>query len=350
MFRVMSRRPMSPSTVVAAIALVAASVCTTPYQANAAELGPMVTVRTIKQPIPYFAALYVAAAQGFDKQNHLNFDLVSLQSGAQNMPALFNGTVDIGTCTFDGNANFLEQGKDLISFYELLDRATTDLVLVNGSIKPGITANSPLADRMKMLKGMRFGITSPGAPSDTFLRATLRAGGLNPDTDVEIIRIGSFGGLVAAAKSHQIDGYMLSPPSSLEAEKEGFGKVLIKLSNGDVPALSRFSFMTFCTTKDYERKHAATVASFVRTVQAANDWMHTHPDDAIKILQNTFPDVDAESWRAGFRAILPAISKTGRFNKTDVRRAYDFYKDYGVIKTIPNTAEGVTWTNKYTRK
>jgi NitT/TauT family transport system substrate-binding protein len=338
------------SATAAAISIVMLPLAGAPVAAGAAESGSLVTVRTIKQPIPYFAALYIAAAKGFDKQNHLSFELVTLESGAQNMPALFNNTVDVGTCTFDGNANFKEQGKDLISIYELLTRATTDLVLGNASIKPGITANSPLSDRMKMLKGMKFGITAPGAPSDTFLRATLRAGGLDPEKDVQIVRIGSFGGLVAATKSRQIDGYMLSPPSSLEAEKQGFGKVIIKLSNGDVSALSKFSFMTFCTTKDYEQKNTATVAAFTKTVQEANDWMHQHPDDAIKILQTTFPTVDGGAWRDGFHAILPAMSKNGRFNKEDVVRAYDFYKEYGVIRAIPDTNEGVTWTNKYAGK
>jgi ABC-type nitrate/sulfonate/bicarbonate transport system substrate-binding protein len=326
--------------------LVSASVMTFAAPVRPASAEP-VTIRTIKQPIPYFASIYVAAAKGFDKQHNIKFDLVSLQSGAQNMPALFNGTLDIGTCTFDGNANFLEQGKQLISFYELLSRATTDLVLGNSSIKPGITPQSPLAQRMKSLKGMKFGITAPGAPSDTFLRATLRAGGLDPEKDVEIVRIGSFGGLVAATKSHQIDGYMLSPPLSLEAEKQGFGKVLIKLSQGQVPALDHFSFFSFCTTKDYAEKNPANVMAFAKTIQEANDWMHAHPDDAVKILQQTFPDVDAASWASGFHAILPALSKNGRFDKAGVDKAYSFYKEYGVIKTIPDEREGVTWTNKF---
>jgi NitT/TauT family transport system substrate-binding protein len=336
-------------TVYGPFSLLALSVAT--FAAVAASVVPAfadpVTIRTIKQPIPYFAAIYVAAAKGFDKQHNLRFELVSLQSGAQNMPALFNGTLDIGTCTFDGNANFLDEGKQLLSFYELLSRPTTDLVIGNASLKPGITPQSPLADRMKSLKGMKFGITAPGAPSDTFLRAMLAAGGLDPEKDVDIVRIGSFGGLVAATKSRQIDGYMLSPPLSLEAEKGGFGKVLVKLSQGQVPALDHFSFFSFCAPKDYAEKNPANMIAFAKTIQQANDYMHAHPDDAIKILQQTFPDVDAASWNDGFRAILPALSKDGRFDARSVDKAYTFYKQFGIIKTIPDEHEGVTWTNKF---
>src|SRR5207249_7743951 len=69
---------------------------------------------------------------------------------------------------------------------------------------------------------------SPGAPTDLFARYYVRQAGLDPDKDVQIIRIGSIAGLLAALRSDQIDGYMLSAPSPQQVEQQGLGQILIK--------------------------------------------------------------------------------------------------------------------------
>ncbi len=331
------------------LATVAVALTATIVSESAPAWADVTTIRTIKQPLAYYAPLFVAAAQGFDKKNNLNLQFVTLQSGAQNLPALFNNTVDIGYCSFDGVSNLWAQGKQAVSIYELVNRITLDLVISDTALKTmKVTATSPVMDRIKALKGLKFGMTLPGAPSDIFLRGILLAGGLDPDKDVDILRIGSFGGLVAAMKTNQISGFLLSPPSSLEAQKDGYGSVLIKLRNGDLPAFESFPFLTLCAPKDYVDKNPAVITAFVKTVQQSNDWMRAHPDETVKILQAAFPDVDPNSWPDALTAMIPAMSKDGRMSKDQIQKAYLFYKQLGVLTTEPPSAnEGVTWTNSF---
>ena len=342
----MNQHPTRRSRLLAMLAVLAFGFTAVPNVARAADT--ITTVRTIKQPLAYYASLFVASAKGFDKKNNLNVQFVTLQSGAQNLPALFNNTVDIGFCSFDGVANLWAQGKQAISFYELVDRITLDLVISNATLKTlKVTPTSPIQDRIKALKGLKLGMTLPGAPSDVFLRALLQAGGLST-SDVDIVRIGSFGGLVAATKTGQIAGFMLSPPSSLETERDGYGTVLVKLRSGELPSLDAFPFLTFCAAKDYIDKNPVVISSFVKTIQESNDWMRTHQDETVKILQDQFPDVDASSWAPALTAMLPAMSKNGRLTKPVVQKAYASYKQLGVITVdLPDASEGVTWTNKY---
>jgi NitT/TauT family transport system substrate-binding protein len=345
----MRRIRQAAAVLVAALAFGAAcgGGSSTPAQSSD-TLTQTVTVRSIKQPLAYYGPVFAAADNGFGKQNHLDIQLVSLQAGSQDAPALVNGTLDIGSCTFDNIANLKEQGKNIIAVYQLLNRVTLDLVVANKVLAgKSVTPTSPLADRYKVLKGLKFGISTPGSPSETFLKVMLKDAGLNPDKDVQLVRVGSIAGLFAALKSGQIDGYILSPPSPQQAEQAGVGTIFIRNTKGEVPSLAKFLYVDICTSTDYANKNPAVVKAFVKSIQQANDWMRTHPDELYKTFQKEFPEVDPTTWSTGFPNLLPATSTNGKFDEASVKQTYQLFKDYGVINTIPDTKEGVTWTNKY---
>ncbi|MGH6877675.1 MAG: ABC transporter substrate-binding protein [Rhizomicrobium sp.] len=307
-------------------------------------------VHTLKQPLASYAPIYVAAAQGFDRDNGLKFDLIDIPTGAQNYGPLISGSLDVSSCVLDTVANLRMQGKNLISIYSLVDRPSVDLVLANAAMKGGITPQSPLKDRLRMLRGLKFGITTPHSPSDGFLRAILHEAGLDPEKDVQIVRIGSLAGLFAALKSGQIDGYVLSPPSPQQAEKAGVGKVFIDLSKGELPSLAHMDYMTLCSTNDFVERHPDTVRAFVKAIQQGNDWMRAHRGETEQIMQQPFPNVPSDVWAMSFPALMPTISEDGRFDAAQVANTYKIYLAIGQISKLPDANEGVTGTNRFLAK
>lgn len=318
--------------------------------ATAAPAVAQTTVRININPVPYQSPLFVAAAQGFDKKNGLKIELVKLAAGAQNTPALVNGTLTFSSCTFDNVANFQEQGKQVVAIYKLVERPTLDLVVANKVVTGDVTPSAPLEKRMAALKGLKLGISEAGGPSDVFLRALLREAKLAPGKDVEIIRLGSIAGLFAGLKSGQIDGYILSPPSPQQAERAGVGKVLIKISEGEVPALALFPSVALCTTRDYAKANPEVVKSFIKAIQEANAWMRDHEAETVKAGHAQFPNVNADTWKEAVQLSVPAISKDGRFDRAEIEKAFGVYKDAGASNIIPDTTEGTTWTNEYLPK
>jgi NitT/TauT family transport system substrate-binding protein len=308
------------------------------------------TVRINVNPVPYQSPIFIAAKEGFDARNGLKIELVKLAAGAQNTPALVNGTLTFSSCTFDNVANFHEQGKQVVAIYKLVERPTLDLVVANKITAGGVTAQSPLADRLKALKGFKFGISETGGPSDVFLRALLHEAGLIPGQDVEVVRMGSIAGLFAGLKSGQIDGYVLSPPSPQQAEKAGVGKVLIKISQGEVPALAKFPSVAICTTQERLDKEADVVKRFVKALQEANDWMRKNEAETVKVGQALFPNVKTEIWKQAVELSIPAISADGRFEQDEIEKAFAVYKNAGASNIIPDPREGLTWTNAYLPK
>lgn len=314
-----------------------------------AQAQDMPAVKTLRLPLVYYAPYYVAGQMGFDKKNNVKFEFVPISDGAMISPALVNGTLDIAPCAFDGIANMRDKGKDLVALYQLVDQITLDLVMAKAAVPAGITHDSPIADRFAILKGHTFGYTDPGAPSDVFLRVMLRDAGLDPDHDVDLVRVGSISGLFAALKSKQIDGYMLSPPSPQQAEKSGVGTVLIRASAGEIPSISNFYFQNICARKDYIDSYPDRVAAYVKATHEGNVWMRDHKEETLKMFSEMFPNVAIDIWRAAYDLLLPTISPTGLFTQEGVAKAYQVFKQGSAITTIPPTEEGVTWTNRFVK-
>ena len=337
----MRRSRLSKKILGAAVA--AAALALTVPGAQAAQT----VIKTLKQPLIYYAPFVVAAAEGFDAQENIKSEFVPISDGAQLASAILNGVMDVSPCSFDAIANLADRGKHLIAVYQLVDRVTLDLVVGKNILKSGVTASSPLSERFAVLKGHRFGITDPSGPSDIFLHALLQEAHLDPRKDVEIIRVGSIAGMSAALKSGQIDGYMLSPPSPQQVEASGAGKVLIRPRNGELKSLPSFSFLNLCTTAEFAKTHGDLLRAYLRAVQKGNDWMRKNKDETLKIFNKQFPNVPVGIWEQAYDNLLPSVSTDGRFDPKVVKTSYETYKKVGVTQSVPDLTEGVTWTNSF---
>jgi NitT/TauT family transport system substrate-binding protein len=66
-----------------------------------------------------------------------------------------------------------------------------DLVVRNDVLaRLGVTPRSPLEARLKALRGLTFGITRPGAPTQLFPQYLLRKAGYDPEKDATFVQVG----------------------------------------------------------------------------------------------------------------------------------------------------------------
>ena len=87
------------------------------------------------------------------------------------------------------------------------------------------------------LKGKAVGVSSPGSTSDIATRVGLKAAGINPDTDVHIVAVGSSQNRTAALMNGSIFGGLDQPPSSFELQKNGF-HVLFDMASQKLPVVN----------------------------------------------------------------------------------------------------------------
>ena len=89
------------------------------------------------------------------------------------------------------------------------------------------------------------------------------------------------------------------------------------------------------------------MGAYVKALNQANAWMRTNTAEAVRLLKPYFADTDEATLTLSFTALVPAVRKDGRLDQAGVRNQIDVLKAIGAIDYVPDTKEGVLWTNQY---
>jgi NitT/TauT family transport system substrate-binding protein len=250
---------------------------------------------------------------------------------------------------FDDLATLAAEGEEsVVMVHNLVGRVTFALVM-NPDVarERGVSRESPIEERYAALKGLRLGVTSPGAATDKYMRYYLRQAGLDPDRDAEIIAIGDGASLLAALETGQIDAYQLSPPTPYVAAAEGFGTLLIDGAAGDVPLFADFVYTGFAANRQWADQNPEPARAFSRALNVAMERVAADPATAAATIVDRMSTNDVEIIRQTLDALLPALSTDGCFNAAAVRTTLTTMHEVELTPTAGDPAEGVLWTNAY---
>ena len=150
------------------------------------------------------------------------------------------------------------------------------------------------------LKGLR--LTAAEGP-DLALRQLLIEAGLDPDRDLEIVRLPgsrapgvSFGLFAAEAlEAGRIDGFWANAMGSETAVRRGAGKILIDVRRGDDPSqVRRFTFAGLAMTEALIEREPERAAAAVRAIVKTQRALRLEPARAREVGQRRFPPEAAE--------------------------------------------------------
>lgn len=307
------------------------------------------TIRIASAPNVFLSALYVALDNGLFAEENLKVEVVEVESGNDSIAALASGQAQYADVGFEDLVELSEQGENsVVLVHSILNRVTLTLVMSKEVAQSkGVDVNGPVEDRLRALQGLKIGITSPGSPSDTYLRFYLRSVGLNPDRDVEIIPIGGASGLLAALEQGQIAAYNLSPPTPYVAVENGFGTVIVDGPKGEIDALDDFSYTSWGVNRDWAKENPEVAAAFSRALTAATDTIKADPAAATDKILEHVGGYDRAVVQRTLEAMSDALSDDGCFDAAMVQSTLDTMLELGVIEEKADAAEGVFWTNEY---
>lgn len=168
---------------------------------------------------------------GIFKQNGLEVQLDNIPSST-GIPALISGQIQVAQLGGSETMSAAAAGADL-AVLGIISPVYPFVFMVPNSITS-----------LDQMRGKKIGVSNAGSTSDIATRVMLRKAGLNPDTDVTILAVGSLENRVAALTNGAIDGGMATPPDQLVLEEKGFHVIYDmaqqKLpSAGDVIAVKR---------------------------------------------------------------------------------------------------------------
>lgn len=306
------------------------------------------TVTVVSAPNVFLSALYVGMDDGIFEEEGIKVEVVEVEAGTDSVAALVSGNAQFADIGFDDLAALADTGEEsLVMVHNILNRVTLTLVMRKEvAAERGVTRDSPLEERFAALKGLKLGITSPGAPTDNFMRYYLREVGLDPDRDASIVAVGGASSLLAALEEGRIDAYHLSPPTPYVAEQEGFGTILIDGPAGDVPPLADFLYTGFAASRSYVEENPEQAEAFSRGLTRAMEKVAADPEAVSEQIADDVGSSDAATILRTLEALLPALSRDGCFTEETVAKSLDLMLQIGLVESEHDPAEGGLWTNQ----
>lgn len=246
--------------------------------AQASHGAELTTVR-LSKAVESISGIPVIIAQekGMFAKKGLKVEIIDFKGGAPAVQAIISGDVDGCLCAGDHVVNLTSRGFPAEIYVGLSDKHGYSLMG---------PSNSPATD-LKSLKGKRIGITSPGSQTDNTLRYDLREKGMNADTDVEIISVGTGGPMQAAIKSGAVDAGMFPSPFTEQNIKNGL-KMIVDYRVYSYPSLTVLGL-----TKWVKTNHD-TAKKFVDAVREAQVAMKADKKLALEAAHVLFPKMNDE--------------------------------------------------------
>jgi NitT/TauT family transport system substrate-binding protein len=213
------------------------------------------------------APLWYAQDNGLFAKYGLEVTTTLISSGSDAVAALISGDVKFCLVAGAGVVNAVAAGKDPVLIAGLHNK------FIGGFY------TTPDIKTPEDLRGKTLAISKPGSSSTVGTLLVLKAFGLVADQDVTLVSVGNDSERLAAMKAGQVSGAVLSPPSSLEAERDGYNK-MFDLTTSDIP----YQYNGIATTRSFIASDRGTVTAFMKAIIEAIALVKADPDGTKAIL------------------------------------------------------------------
>lgn len=271
----------------------------------------------------------VARVKGFFKEEGLDpVEVLALDGGARAAQAVLAGQAAFAPgffhVVYSWTEGQLPEDNRLVAVSTTLAEFALQIVASNDLIKrANITPQMNVDDRIRALKGARIGISAPGASTDTLLRMILPPRGLNPNTDITMVPLGTGGPLLAGLERGSVDAIVWLSPIPETAEKRGVGKVLINQGRGDVPELRGFYYLGDFTTRQFIRQNPKIVQGWLNGTAKAIKFIRENPEQVVELAKTIYPDADQSVLPDAVRSMITAVPDSPVVTEKGVQQNYD---------------------------
>jgi ABC-type nitrate/sulfonate/bicarbonate transport system substrate-binding protein len=295
------------------------------------------------QDLLTFAPGYIARAKHF-KEAGVEAQFEVLSGDGPVAAAVTSGSTQFALGSSGGMLNIAAKGEDVMAVVGVNFQTVDFIFNKEWARKKGVDKKSPLKARIEALRGAVVGGTSPGAISETLTQYLLRWAGLDTK-DVEIVPMGGIGPRLAALESNRIQAMPVSPPGGQQAEKNGYGIVLIPAA--DLPGFSRQIHTILYARKSWLAANKETARRVATALAGANNFFLDNFEESLKITESFFKTLPRDVLEPGLRAIQTQTIRNGAMQAGELTKTIELLTIIGAIKGTVDTKEGVFWTNEY---
>jgi NitT/TauT family transport system substrate-binding protein len=300
---------------IAALALTAAGCGGDDNKSSSSGNGPEKTTLTVGMlPVGDLAQFQLAQDRGFFKAEGLTVKSTMLQGGAEAVPKLRSGNLDISAGAWV--PFFIAQSSGAVKLHAVAPAFDSG----PGTHTILVPKDSPIKT-VQDLVGKKIGINVKHNLGSLLIQATLQPQGVKLDDEKDFVPI-NFPQMEAALKSHSVDAVQAVEPTSSQMQKEIGARVLTDLSEGPT---AKFPLAGYVSTEEFAKKNPKTIAAFNRAISKAQALLVDKSIAAQVIPEYTkIPPAAAASMKYG---TYPTT-----VNAADLKRVSDLMMQYGYLK------------------
>jgi NitT/TauT family transport system substrate-binding protein len=232
---------------------------------------------SVSAPSTTFAPLYHARAAGYFAEEGLDADILVVP-GAGAVQALIARDVHFAMAPGTQQLVAYERGQRFVSVMSILTRNSINVVMHKEVARErGITEKSPLAEKIRALKGLKMASLATGALAYQVMHHYLLKAGLDPQKDVQIVALGTAPSLLLALERRQIEVFATGTPVPEAAAARGIGLMVVDNSAGEDPDFAEFMMDALMVPPDTVKQRPDLVRKVVRAVLKSNAWLLDHP-------------------------------------------------------------------------
>jgi NitT/TauT family transport system substrate-binding protein len=258
-----------------------------------------------------FIMQYVAIGAGFYKDEGLEPDTVDVSSGTRQAAAVMGGSADFTQLGMPHTLRAVAHGGDLVAIASGFDKYPIALVITKTAAERlGITGAMTPDDKIKRVRGLRIGITSPGSSTDEFMRTIMLVRGMDPDKDIHLQPIGIGAPMVVAMQQGSTDGFAFMSPFTDIAVSRGIGTIIADPMQDNLPEYQDVPYQVITTSRKTVETRRPILLASVRAMTKAMILCRDNPVEAKRIVRGFFKEVDEADFNTSFDNYVRAVPTT----------------------------------------
>ena len=256
----------------------------------------------------------VAQTKDFFKQEGIEAEIIRMNPNVATM-ALVSGDIDYSTLIGSViGANLKGAKLKMIACSQ--DR--TPLSLVGKAAIKSVTE----------LKGKTIGVGSYGSTPDIIARMVVKHYGVDPETEIKMLALGSDSARLTALKEGVVDAIIVAPPVDFEGKKMGFN---ILSRAGDI---LRFPYNGLGTSVEKITERPDGVKRVIRAIVRANGFIRRNREGAIQVLVN-WTKTKPEFAEAAYDSTVGVFSQDGTIPEDGLRLVIEnFRKSMNISRQV----------------
>lgn len=294
-----------------------------------------------------YMPIYVGRAKEFFKEAGIDLELVVTRGDGPDVQALMAKEVEFVATPPHHLYTLSLQNRKLLGIAGILGRCGTNMVInKDAAAERNVAEDSPFEAKLKALKGLTFGVSTPGSLTYNMgLYYILRAG-LKPQEDAKVVGTGTGTAALAAMSNKIANASMFPSPTADEAVARGFAVWLINNTRGQDPDLKAFLHAVVYVRPDYLGENTDLCKRMVAALVKSSAWIRAQPvDEVARSIRPFFTSLDEKVFTSAVGNVREAVIPDGKMTAAASEAYQKVLLMTGHLKSP--VAFDAVFTNKY---